>query len=97
MQKKTELIELDRLIELADVPSRTAHEALAAGLLRPDRDQRGDRPLFRCRLAGWLKKLAMLREAGFEWNEIAAWAGRRFGPGHEDERRWPRGVKTRSR
>lgn len=83
---------LGELAERAGVPYAFAQEAARAGLIRPDAGRTKRAKRYRGRLAGWLGKLQALRAASLPWEDIRAWAARRFLPGNELERRWPAGY-----
>jgi hypothetical protein len=76
----------------AEIPVDFAREAQQEGLLRPDAGRTARRKRYRPKVASWLAKLHTLRQAGYTWEELHAWAARRFTPGHELERRWPAGY-----
>jgi hypothetical protein len=83
---------LGELAARAGVPYAFAKEAAAAGLIRPDAGRTKRAKRYRGKVAGWLGKLQALRAAGLPWEDIRAWAARRFLPGNEQERRWPAGY-----
>lgn len=79
---------LEALARVADISYQFAIEAQTEGLLSPDTVT----GTYRSRLVGWLRKLHLLRAAGFDWTDIRHWTHHRWDDGHEDERRWPRGF-----
>lgn len=85
---------LGELARKAGVPYDFAREAQANGLIRPDGGRNTRRKRYRYKLASWLKKLHLLRNSGYSWEELQEWASRRFRPGHEHERRWPAGFES---
>lgn len=89
---RPERFTLGELASLAAVPYDFAKEAARAGLIRPDAGRTTRRRRYRRKLAGWLGKLHTLRAAGLTWDDLRAWAARRWQPGHEHERRWPAGY-----
>jgi len=82
---------LGQLADRAEVSYAFAQEAVAEGLLSADQGRTKRRKRYRRRLSAWLCKLYQLRQAGLSWADLRAWKGRRFKPGHEQERLWPAG------
>lgn len=83
---------LGQTAEVAGVSYAFAKEAEREGLIQPDAGRGKRRKRYRPKVASWLKKLHVLREAGASWDEIRAWTCSRFQPGHEHEVRWPQGY-----
>lgn len=83
-------VTLGELAKQARVPYAFAKEAAQTPLLRPDQGRTTRRKRYRRGLARWLNKLYQLRTAGMTWNEIEAWTKRRWQPGRDHERYWPR-------
>jgi hypothetical protein len=84
---------LGEVARAAGVLYEFAREAQAHDLIRADGGRGKRRQRYRRRLARWLQKLYILHQAGYTWVEMKAWTRRRFGPGHEHERRWPAGFQ----
>ena len=72
------------LARRAGVSRQFVLEAERAGLPRPDSGRKTRRPLFRRRLAGWVRKLATLPNGGMSWPAIATWTRRRWLMGNEN-------------
>lgn len=83
---------LGEIARKAGVSYQFAKEAESHGLIRPDGGRGTRRKRYRYKLAGWLRKLHVLQDSGYTWEDIRAWTQRRFEPGHEHERRWPAGF-----
>ena len=83
---------LGQTAEVAGASYAFAKEAEREGLIQPDAGRGKRRKRYRPKVASWLKKLHVLREAGASWDEIRAWTCSRFQPGHEHEVRWPQGY-----
>lgn len=85
---------LGEIAQAAGVPFDFAREARKRGLVREDKGRGTRRRRYRRKLATWLEKLYLLNQSGYTWEAIEDWTRRRFKPGHEDERRWPRGFRA---
>ena len=80
---------LGEIAKDAGVPYEFALEAQREGLIRADSGRGTRKRGYRPKLASWLGKLHVLRSSGFTWDDLKAWARRRWQPGHEDERQYP--------
>jgi hypothetical protein len=83
---------LGQTAKTAEIPLEFAREAQQEGLVRPDAGRTTRRKRYRPKVASWLSKLYILRQAGCTWEELRAWTAHRFLPEHEHERRWPAGY-----
>ena len=81
---------LGEIAKAAGVPYEFALEAQREGLIKADSGRGTRKRGYRPKLASWLEKLYVLRSSGFTWDDLKAWARRRWQPGHEDERQYPR-------
>ena len=86
-----------QLARAAGVAPAFIHAARREQLLRPDQGRTTRRVRYRAKLAGWVRKLAALREQGLEWAELLAWSRRRWLPGHEHERQAPAELSSEFR
>ena len=86
---------LGTIASRAGVPFAFALEAQRRGLVTADKGRGTRRRRYRAKLYAWLEKLHVLNRAGYSWEALEAWSGRRWREGHEDERRFPRGFQER--
>lgn len=87
---------LGELAATAGVSFAFAQEAQREGLITPDQGRTTRRKRYRARLGNWLGKLWALRQAGLSWEELRAWAKRRWQAGYEHERLWPEGFPRKT-
>ena len=80
---------LGKIAKAAGVPYDFALEAQREGLIRADTGRGTRKRGYRSKLSSWLEKLLVLRSSGFTWEDLKAWAQRRWKPGHEHERQYP--------